>query len=518
MASRTLFHSVRGAYVPPTDAINSERAPAYGFGPRHAVAQFAATGCLTRTFYATEHQQLDMALKVAAQVEPEFIAKAALYGRTSGHMKDAPALLCALLSVRSPGLMAEIFDRVIDTPRMLRNFVQIMRSGAVGRKSLGTLPRRMVRNYLERHSDEQLFRGCVGADPSLADIIKMVHPKPRTASRQALFGYLIGQPYDAQALPLLVRQFEEFKAGAAQAPPDVPFQMLTALPLNTAQWSEIARNAPWQMTRMNLNTFARHAVFNDASLVPVIADRLRNAELIRKARALPYQLLAAYTHADRAIPAQLCEALQDAVEIAVDNVPEIAGDVAVFPDVSGSMRSAITGTVRGATSAVRCVDVAALVAAAIVRKNRQAVVMPFDVDVVPLAINPRDSVFTNAQKLAAVGGGGTNCSAGLQWLNAHQAHVDLVIFISDNQSWIDTNPLLPGTETLRQWNAVAARCPNARMACIDLVPNATTQAPERPDIMNIGGFSDAVFDVLAQFQKGALSVDHWVGIIEQQRI
>jgi 60 kDa SS-A/Ro ribonucleoprotein len=29
-------------------------------------------------------------------------------------MKDMPALLCAVLSVQSPGLMAEIFDRVID--------------------------------------------------------------------------------------------------------------------------------------------------------------------------------------------------------------------------------------------------------------------------------------------------------------------------------------------------------------------------------------------------------------------
>ena len=59
-----------------------------------------------------------------------------------------------MLSVRSPGLMAEVFDRVIDSPKMLRNFVQIMRSGVVGRKSLGTLPKRLVRRWLEARTDD----------------------------------------------------------------------------------------------------------------------------------------------------------------------------------------------------------------------------------------------------------------------------------------------------------------------------------------------------------------------------
>jgi 60 kDa SS-A/Ro ribonucleoprotein len=34
-----------------------------------------------------------------------------------------------------------------------------------------------------------------------------------------------------------------------------------------------------------------------------------------------------------------------------------------------------------------------------------------------------------------------------------------------------------------------------RSVCIDLEPYATTLAPDRTDILNIGGFSDAVFSV-----------------------
>ena len=38
-----------------------------------------------------------------------------------------------------------------------------------------------------------------------------------------------------------------------------------------------------------------------------------------------------------------------------------------------------------------------------------------------------------------------------------------------------------------------------KLVCIDIQHYGTTQAPERDDILNIGGFSDAVFDVVASF-------------------
>ena len=41
-----------------------------------------------------------------------------------------------------------------------------------------------------------------------------------------------------------------------------------------------------------------------------------------------------------------------------------------------------------------------------------------------------------------------------------------------------------------------------KLVCIDLQAYTTTQAPEREDILNIGGFSDAVFSVVASFLSG----------------
>ena len=132
MANKGIFKSLVGRLIPSTNTVNEEMAPAYAFTPRHALAQYAATGCLNATFYASAETQLATILNLCGQVDPEFIARTALYCRQHGAMKDTPALMCAVLSTRSPELLARIFDRVIDNGKMLRNFVQIMRSGAVG--------------------------------------------------------------------------------------------------------------------------------------------------------------------------------------------------------------------------------------------------------------------------------------------------------------------------------------------------------------------------------------------------
>src|SRR6266513_6295468 len=195
MANKTLFKSLIGKLIPATDAINEERAPAYALSPKHQLAQYAATGCLNTTFYVGADEQLAKVLELCADLDAEFIAKTAVSCRERGFMKDMPALLCALLSLKDRDLLNVVFPRVIDNAKMLRNFVQIMRSGAVGRKSLGSAPKRMVREWFEARDEETVFKASVGQSPSLTDIVKMVHPKPKDVAREALFGYFIGRDY-----------------------------------------------------------------------------------------------------------------------------------------------------------------------------------------------------------------------------------------------------------------------------------------------------------------------------------
>src|SRR6185436_14340178 len=152
--------------------------------------------------------------------------------------------------------------------------VQIVRSGATGRKSLGSAPKRCVRRWLDQRTDAALFAASVGNTPSLADVVKMVHPKPATPAREALYGYLAGRSVRSDALPPSVAAFEAFKAGSRETLPDVPFQMLASATLTTREWAQIARRSSWQTLRMNLNTFARHGVFELEGMTETVAARL----------------------------------------------------------------------------------------------------------------------------------------------------------------------------------------------------------------------------------------------------
>ncbi len=518
MANRSLFASFRGKKAPAATFINEAGGNAYKLDAEHQLAQFAATGCLNGTFYATDETQLNQVLDLCNNVDPKFIARVAIYARQTAFMKDMPALLLAVLSTKDKALFEAAFDRVIDSPKMLRTFVQIMRSGVVGRKSLGSLPKRMIRSWIDARTDQQLFYGSVGQSPSLADVIKMVHPKPRDESRAAMLGYLIGRESDLSKLPVAVQEFEKFKRTTdpkQRKVPDAPFQMLTAVDLKDRDWLQIARNGSWQMTRMNLNTFLRHGVFKDKSMIEVIANRLRDRALIKKARVFPYQLMAAFLNVNDELPAKVRNALQDAMEMAIENVPAIDGKVFVLPDVSGSMGASVTGYRKGSTSKVRCVDVAALVAAAMLRVNEETVVMPFECSVTKCKLNPRDSVMTNAKRLSSIGGGGTNCSAPLKALNRQKATGDLVVYVSDNESWIDARSNRNSTATMNEWETFKQRNPQAKMICIDIQPYGTSQTVERDDIIHVAGFSDQVFRLISSVASGEASKDFWVNQIKQ---
>lgn len=529
MSNRQLFASSRGRLASPANARNEAGGLAYALSPKAALAQLAMTGTLANAFYADAETQLASLLEVARQVEPRYVAQVAIFAPRQGYMKDTPAVLVAWLTIVDPELAKRIFLRVIDNGRMLRNFVQVMRSGVLGRKSLGTAPKRLVQQWLTTRSVDQLLNDALGQSPSLADILKMVHPRPLDPEREALYGWLLGRSVAPERLPEPVTRYEVFKtairSGAAETSlPPVNFQWLTALPLTRGHWIELARRAPWHTLRMNLNTYARHGVFDaEASgepphrLVGELVERLRDPDAIRRARVFPFQLLAAWRALGARVPPALHAALHDAMEIALENVPTLAGQVYLLPDVSGSMSAPVTGDRRGASSQVSCRDAAALIASAILRHNPAAEVIAFDDRVWPLALRAEAGVMANAETLARTGGGGTNTSAPLRWLNQRQARGDLVLYVSDNESWIDSHRQ-GATDTLRQWEAFQVRNPAAKLMCLDLQPYANSQAPSRDDILNIGGFSDAVFEVLARFASGEHQGEHWVARIEAMEV
>ena len=365
----------------------------------------------------------------------------------------------------------------------------------------------------------------------------MARPTPTDNARRAMFGWLTDKeqlkwaPATEADLPDQIRLLVAFRTAETveqqvallQGPSGdenrpalrARWDLLADTAKGPVVWAAIARTMGPQALRMNLNTLQRHGVFEDAAMVQTVADRLADENEIRRSRQFPYQYFAAYLNASDEVPHKIKAALHKAAEIACGNVPELPGPVIVGLDTSGSMSCAITGNRgRGATSKMRCIDVAALFAAAILRRNPDSVIIPFDTQAYDAKVDPSDSILSLSERLAKYGGGGTDCSIPLREANARHSKRKFAgcVLVSDNESWVYSNRAFAygtngSTGVMTEWqefvkNQVRLSGGNTngpKLVCINIQPYGSTQAPERSDILNIGGFSDAVFNVVAAY-------------------
>jgi 60 kDa SS-A/Ro ribonucleoprotein len=520
--------------LPKANAVNEAGGLAYKLEPKHALAQVAATGTFGNAFYSTAETQLDEVLKLIDEVDDnQYLAKLALYAREKAFMKDMPAALLVALSVRDTELMHRVFDRVVDNGRVLRTVFQMIRSGQFknkagkGRVGLSSSLQRAFQRWLNTASVGKLLSASIGNDPSLRDILRMARPTPKDNARRAMFGWLTDKSIEKWApateadLPVEVQSLieyrnsesEEGQALIAGGLDNVRWDLLSDAAKGPTVWAALARKMGPQALRMNLNTLLRHDVLATSAMVDYVADRIADESEIRRSKQFPYQYFAAYLNADDNVPQKIKTALHKAAEIACGNVPELPGAVVIGLDTSGSMSCAVTGN-RGhrngtqcATSKMRCIDVAALFAAAILRRNPDSVVIPFDTSAYDAKMDPNDSILSIAERLAKYGGGGTDCSLPLVAANQKYANRKFagIVLVSDNESWVGTGRH-GSTGVMTAWEAfvanqrkLAGKEANPKLVCIDLQPYQTVQACERADIMNIGGFSDSVFNVISAF-------------------
>jgi 60 kDa SS-A/Ro ribonucleoprotein len=97
------------------------------------------------------------------------------------------------------------------------------------------------------------------------------------------------------------------------------------------------------------------------------------------------------------------------------------------------------------------------------------------------------------------------------------------VLVSDMESWVGEGRH-GSTAVMTQWQAfVSAQVRlhgsdyvGPKLVCINLQAYGTTQAPERSDVLNVGGFSDAVFQVVSSFI--ADQPERFVGEVEAMEL
>lgn len=483
----------------------------YRLEDKAAFARLISNATFQDGFYVSAREVLTQLVSLANKVDDLFLAKAILYSSEVARMKEVPAVLTVLLNLRNKDLTRHVFRRLsAKNSHYVFSIVHVVRSGVGGSTSLGGTLRKLINEWLNELTPLSFLQASVSRSGlKLQDIIRLSHPRSKSLERQTMFAWALGKVPEAEYkyLPAELKAIDQWQKGEMTEDTQKLrglMELLSGAAKTTEQWKFLVTQATWIQTVKSLNMFARHGVFNDAALVNLVAEKLENAELMARREVSPIQLLSAYMATkewDSNVPARIGQALQVAMEQSIAKVEVFQGKTKVALDVSASMttQSATGQSAKGPSSKVNCMQAASLFAMATLRCNKKASLTLFD-EVIrnpeSYSVSSADTVLNNASKLSKIKGRATHCHLVLEQLLSTGEQVDLLLLLSDNESWRASNGQR-GT-TLQLWERYLQRYPNAKMVCWDISPNTSSLMKNMPSVLQVSGFT---FEGLAQINR-----------------
>jgi 60 kDa SS-A/Ro ribonucleoprotein len=524
--------------------LNYEGGLAFTRSLRERVLQTLLVGVFGNTFYADRKSLDDQSLKVLLEArndDPEFLAKAIVYARNKGFIKDVNTKGLAVLAGgrgKTRPAFEAIFDQVINIPDDLRVFANMCVSGEIaGKNGLGGYAAKAVAGWLSSISEYHALKygSAASKGMTLCDVIKMSHPKPASPAVAERLGWLVRGKKALGSDPTLnpqIRAFEALKSAATEEEAitlirqgRLPYEVVvpTVKAMTPAIWGELLRQAPYMNLLRNISTFTRHGVFQSEENVRFAVEKLTNEQAIQRSKVLPFRFFDAWRkyagvqddfdfgwfaprdqRPEVTPDSRITDALREAANRAFINMPKFGKQrVAIGSDVSGSM----SGTFgRGST---RYIDICGIFTGALLRQiEDRAIPLPFEHRVIPnLNLSGRDDILVTTEKLAKVGGGGTAVGAPVEYLLNRKIEVDVFVGITDGEDWTYGRGYGCSGSFIDHWRRYRSEInPEAKAFLVRIDPYDHANAPaDEPGVYFISGWSDSVVRYIPLMLEGGAS-------------
>lgn len=255
---------------------------------------------------------------------------------------------------------------------------------------------------------------------------------------------------------------------------------------DSEQWELLIPQMGYMALLRNLRNFDQAGISEEARAF--VAARLQDPEQVAKSRQFPYRFLSAWKAVESV---EWGKALERALSLSINNVPEFAGRTLVLIDTSGSMQS----SVGGARSQAQRWEVAGLFGAVLAAKAQAK----GEVDLAIYATSARSIAapsgsasilrfVENMQGMIGSVGHGTNTWQAIREMYA--GHERIVVLTDEQSHDQGVNP-------------------GAFMHFINLAGYGPSTAPADGRTFAFGGFSDALFKLLPEMEKGARGIYPW---------
>ncbi|HEY4386682.1 MAG TPA: TROVE domain-containing protein [Ktedonobacteraceae bacterium] len=261
-------------------------------------------------------------------------------------------------------------------------------------------------------------------------------------------------------------------------------------------WEALLEDMPLEAMTRNLATMTRNGVLKPMDFFTTsVATRLRNRDLIHKARLHPIKLLAALTtyQSGKSVRGdatwtplrEITDALDEAFYLSFECVEPTKKRILLAIDTSGSMHS---GRVNGIPN-LSCHMAAGAMALVIAKSEPHYHIIGVDTSVQHLPISPRQRLDDAVQTLRRYGGGGTDLSLPMAYALERKLEVDAFVILSDNETWAGRNG--HPAQLLSMYRQRIN--PNAKIVNVQMTStHVTNNAPDDLLAMEVCGFDTSV--------------------------
>lgn len=450
---------------------NKAGGQAYDQSTKLELASLLLTSFAQDTFYEKVTERYERLAKLIEQ-EPEFAAKALLFARNEYGMRSITHIGSTLLVKHISGLdwSKNFFNKIVRRPDDMTEIIACYLSvnGYKLKKGKLKLPNSLKKGFskaFDRFDNYQIGKYRMeNKKIKLVDVMNLVRPVPVETNSEALkqlAANTLKSTGTWESELSKTGQISQNEEELGQLKADVWKDLLTS------------KKLPYFALLRNLRNIIEQA----PNYISLACEQLTDQKSIKKSLVLPFRFMTAVEQIAQVIAGKdtrlVVNALNTAIDLSLNNIPNFEGETVVVLDQSASMRG-------------KPIQIGSLFAAAIAKKCNSDVII-FGSRAHYLNVNLSDSTASVASSLYNANQGSTSYQA---WIQAMNKPYDRIIILSDQEAW-DQQKV---SESYLSAYRTKYKC-NPYIFNFDLAGNGKMQFPEKKTC-SIAGFSDKTLDLM----------------------
>lgn len=522
---------------------------AYVLSDKEAFASMVMTTFLADSYYVPEADFTQNVISLAEKCGYEFTAKLALYARTKGNLRSISHLLAALVcrDTSHPTWLKSFYEHIAVRPDDIAEILSCyarLNHISLAHGHFPKIPNSMKKGFsavLSSLSPYQIDKYKMSSKSlSLIDIVNLLHPTPsdrnREAYRRLMHSESLDGTYDGKIL-------EKEMADTGKNADDEHSIVL-------AKHDAIKSVLESGMPMMNLLRNLRNIMLYAPDLVNEAIKQLIDHDRVVYSRLLPFRFMSAYDavnkldisdyvnvdetdtkikfESDEAksnmmtisklseLKSKVSKALEKAISIACENVPELSGNCAILIDHSGSVRGDSHGSSTVSPwSRVRTAHIGNLFGSIMAFKQKDVYIGMFGDKLISPTIDRNMGLLEFNQMSYGVGAdcGGYTENGLYEFLKNvinEKKHIDNLIVFSDMEigdggegGWDYTSSAdVKFKDLFKEFRKINPDC--LTVCCNIRGQSGTSVFNPNLKLLNVSGWSNNIFDVISMYKDGKL--------------